>query len=71
MQVTVWISQLRKWSFNCPSGHTGIPMSHSVPTALGPPLLASEAVWISCCSSLGTVRLRFGHHFCDVRFELS
>ena len=39
-------------------------MSHSVPTALGPPLLASEAV-------SGTVRLRFGHHFCDVRLELS
>ena len=34
-------------------------MSHSVPSALGPPLLASEAVCISCCSSLGTVRLRF------------
>ena len=29
-------------------------MSHSVPTAFGPPLMASEAVWISYCSSLGT-----------------
>ena len=54
MQVMVWISHLRKWSFNCQSGQTGIPMSHSLPTALGPPLLAAEAVWISCCSSLGT-----------------
>mmetsp|Transcript_38024 Transcript_38024/g.101306 ORF Transcript_38024/g.101306 Transcript_38024/m.101306 type:complete len:136 (-) Transcript_38024:1228-1635(-) len=36
--------QLRKWSLNCQSGQTGIPMSHSVPTALGSPLLASEAV---------------------------
>ena len=71
MQVTVWISQLRKWSINCQSVQTGIPMSHSVPTALGPPLLASEAVWTSCCSSLSTVRLRFGHHFYGVRLVLS
>ena len=25
---------------------------------------ASEAVWISCCSSLGTVRLRFEARMC-------
>ena len=34
MQVTVWLSQLRKWSFSCQSLQTGIPMSHSVLTAL-------------------------------------